>query len=102
VHARLGDTPSEMGGEAEMIDFPIGELLDDAACLAWLECYRYPDGWVCPHCGSPERCRFRHQTFPAYRSRACDGYATLLTTTPFGHPPTSGDDRAYPARDCQR
>jgi transposase-like protein len=66
-----------------MIDFPIGELLDDVACLAWLERHLYPDGWVCPHCGSPARRLFRHQSFPAYRCRACAGYYTLLTNTPF-------------------
>jgi hypothetical protein len=48
-----------------MIDFPIGELLDDSICLIWLE-----------------RHLFRAQgQFPAYRCRACDGYYTLLTGT---------------------
>jgi hypothetical protein len=66
-----------------MIDFAIGELLDDSACLAWLERHLHPDGWTCHHCGSSERRLFRRQTFPAYRCRACDGYYTLLTNTPF-------------------
>jgi transposase-like protein len=44
----------------------------------------HPDGFVCPHCGSPERRLFRQQgSFPAYRCRACDGYFTLLTGTAF-------------------
>jgi hypothetical protein len=50
-----------------MIDFPIGELLDDSICLIWLE-----------------RRLFREQGyFPAYRCKACDGYYTLLTGTVF-------------------
>jgi transposase-like protein len=66
-----------------MIDFPITELMDDAECLAWLERYLHPDGFVCPHCGSSERRLFRPQRVPAYRCRACNGYYTLLTDTVF-------------------
>ena len=66
-----------------MIDFAIGDLMDEQACLDWLEHHLYPDGWVCPHCSSPERRPFRKQAFPAYRCRACDGYYTLVTNTPF-------------------
>jgi transposase-like protein len=67
-----------------MIDFPITELLDDATCLAWLEQYIHPNGFVCPHCGSPDRRLFvRRQAFPGYRCRACDRYYTLLTNTAF-------------------
>lgn len=67
-----------------MIDFPITELLDDASCLAWLEQHIHPNGFVCPRCGSPDRRLFvRHQAFPGYRCRACDGYYTLLTNTAF-------------------
>jgi transposase-like protein len=66
-----------------MLDFAITELLDEAACLAWLERHLHPDGWVCPHCGSPDRRLFRRQAFPAYHCRACDGYYTLVTNTVF-------------------
>jgi transposase-like protein len=67
-----------------MIDFPITELMDDAACVAWLETALHPNGFVCPHCGSSDRRLFRQQgCFPAYRCRACDGYYTLLTGTAF-------------------
>jgi transposase-like protein len=67
-----------------MIDFPIAELLDDSICTLWLERYLHENGFVCPHCGSPERRMFRAQEhFPAYRCRACDGYYTLLTGTVF-------------------
>src|SRR5262245_39774892 len=67
-----------------MIDFPIGELLDDSICLIWLERHLHPEGFVCPRCRSPERRLFRPQgDFPAYRCRACDSYYTLLTNTVF-------------------
>jgi transposase-like protein len=67
-----------------MIDFPITDLMDDAACVAWLETHLHPDGFVCPHCRSSDRRLFRQQgSFPAYRCRACDGYYTLLTGTAF-------------------
>jgi transposase-like protein len=67
-----------------MIDFPIGELLDDSICTIWLEHHLHPRGLVCPHCGSSARRVFRAQGhFPAYRCRACEGYYTLLTGTVF-------------------
>jgi transposase-like protein len=67
-----------------MIDFPIGELLDDSICLIWLERYLHADGCKCPRCGSAEPRLFRAQgQFPAYRCRACNGYYTLLTGTVF-------------------
>lgn len=67
-----------------MIDFPIGELMDEAACVTWLDQQLHPEGLVCPHCGSSDRRLFRRQGwFPAYRCRQCDGYYTLLTHTCF-------------------
>jgi transposase-like protein len=67
-----------------MIDFPITDLMDDGACVLWLEAYLHPDGFVCPQCGSANRRLFRQQgSFPAYRCRDCDGYYTLLTGTAF-------------------
>jgi transposase-like protein len=67
-----------------MIDFPIDELLDAAACLAWLERHLHPAGLRCPRCGSPKRRPFRPQaTFPAYRCKQCDRYYTMLTGTVF-------------------
>jgi transposase-like protein len=70
--------------DGRMIDFPIGELMDDSICTLWLERYLHPQGMTCPHCGSGRRRLFRAQEhFPAYRCRACDGYYTLLTGTVF-------------------
>jgi transposase-like protein len=65
-----------------MIDFPIGELMDDSICTLWLERHLHPQGLICPHYGSGTRRLFRAQGyFPAYRCRACEGYYTLLTGT---------------------
>src|SRR5262245_43149838 len=67
-----------------MIEFPIGELMDDSICTLWLERYLHPQGLTCPHCGSRTRTLFRAQEhFPAYWCRACEGYYTLLIGTVF-------------------
>jgi transposase-like protein len=67
-----------------MIDFPIDELLDEAACLQWLERHLHPEGLRCPRCGTTERRLFRPEaTFPAYRCQQCDRYYTMLTGTVF-------------------
>jgi transposase-like protein len=67
-----------------MIDFPITDLFDDSLCLLWLERQLHLDGFLCPHCGSAERRRFRVQGYyDAYRCRACDSYYTLLSGTAF-------------------
>jgi transposase-like protein len=67
-----------------MIDFPITDMLDDAACVTWLEQYLHPTGLVCPRCHGTERRLFRrHAFFPSYRCRACHRTYTLLTDTVF-------------------
>lgn len=67
-----------------MIDFPIAARMDDSMCVLWLERHLHPDGFACPHGGSPTRRVFRAQRhFLAYRCRDCDGYDTRLTGTVF-------------------
>jgi transposase-like protein len=67
-----------------MIDFPIGEFLDDRICLIWLERHLPAEGVTCPRCGHTERRRCRaHGHFPAYRCRVGDGDDTRLTGTVF-------------------
>ena len=67
-----------------MIDFPIDELLDEAACLEWLEQHLHPAGLRCPRCGAPERRLARRPAaFPGYRCRQCDRFYTVLTGTLF-------------------
>jgi transposase-like protein len=69
-----------------MIDFPIGELLDDSICTLWLERHLHVDGMTCPHCPHSEHRLFRVQGhFPAYRCQACDGYYLLLTGAVFSN-----------------
>src|SRR5436305_416415 len=67
-----------------MIDFPIDELLDEEACLHWLEQRSHPDGLRCPHCNSGAR-RFAQQNglWPSWRCKACDHYYTVLSGTVF-------------------
>jgi transposase-like protein len=67
-----------------MIDFPIDELLDEEACLRWLEQRLHPDGLRCPHCDSDAR-RLAQQNglWPAWRCKACDCYYTPLSGTVF-------------------
>lgn len=67
-----------------MFVFPIGELMDEVACLRWLEQYLHPEGLRCPRCGSTNRRDFRrYQVFPSYRCRDCQRPYTLVTGTAF-------------------
>lgn len=66
------------------MDFPITELLDDEACVTWLERHLHPQGLRCPRCGSQYRRVARHiGSLPAYRCKNCDRYHTILTGTAF-------------------
>jgi transposase-like protein len=67
-----------------MIDFPIDDLLDEAACLNWLEQYLHPEGVKCPKCAASQRRRAQQNGYwPAWRCKACDRYYTLLSGTVF-------------------
>jgi transposase-like protein len=67
-----------------MIDFPLTDLMDAAACTAWLERHLHPDGLRCPRCGSPKRRFFRQfRHFVGYRCQACQRAYTILTGTIF-------------------
>ncbi len=67
-----------------MIDFPIGELMDEAVSLQWLEHHLYPASLCCPRCGSRRYRTFQPKhAFPGYRCRDCDGAFTILTGTAF-------------------
>lgn len=67
-----------------MIDFPIDELLDEEACLRWLEHRLHPGGLRCPHCSASAH-RFAQQNglWPAWRCKVCGHYYTLLPGTVF-------------------
>lgn len=67
-----------------MFVFPIGELMDEATCLSWLEQHLHPAGFRCPRCQSTNRREFRmYQAFPSYRCRDCERPYTLVTGTAF-------------------
>jgi transposase-like protein len=67
-----------------MLDFPIDDLLDNDACLEWLERHLHPEGMRCPRCGASERRSARRAAaFPAYRCQQCDRFYTVLTGTSF-------------------
>src|SRR6476659_1985833 len=67
-----------------MLDFPIDDLLDNDACLKWLERHLHPEGMRCPCCGASERRSARRAAaFPAYRCKQCDRFYTVVTGTNF-------------------
>ena len=67
-----------------MLDFPIGDLLDEDACLSWLGKHLHPEGLKCPNCGSQNRRRAKQGgAIPASRCKECDRYHTILTGTVF-------------------
>jgi transposase-like protein len=67
-----------------MIDFPLDGLLDEQACLIWLEQSLHPDGLRCPRCGGSERRRARPGgAIPSFRCKGCGRYYTALTGTAF-------------------
>jgi transposase-like protein len=67
-----------------MLDFPIDDLLNNVACLEWLERHLHPEGIRCPRCGASERRAARRgAAFPAYRCKECDRFYTVLTGTSF-------------------
>ncbi len=70
------------------MDFPIDELMDRAACLAWLARYFHPEGVSCPHCEAPieEAGIFRRtksSELEVYRCKGCQGIYNLYSGTVF-------------------
>lgn len=67
-----------------MIDFPIGDLMDEDACRDWLVRYLHPDALACPRCGAEERRVAQQNGFwTGWRCRLCDRYYTALSGTVF-------------------
>lgn len=67
-----------------MFVFPIGELMDEAAFLRWLERHLHPEGLRWPRCSSTNRRDFcPYQAFLSYRCRDCQRSYTLVTGTAF-------------------
>ena len=70
------------------MEFPIVELLDDAASSAWLLNYFHPRGLKCPHCAaSVKRARafreLKRSRLTVYRCQRCQGVYTLYSGTIF-------------------
>ncbi len=52
---------------------------DDAACVAYLASWRWPDGFVCPACSSRRHCRLR--TRPLWECLDCGHQASVTAGT---------------------
>ncbi len=70
------------------MDFPIAELMDQEACLRWLETYFHPMGLKCPHCQvALDQAKGFRQTkrsqLPVYRCKACGGIYNVYSGTVF-------------------
>ena len=70
------------------MDFPLLDLLDTEASVAWLERHFHPDGFGCPHCGTALSSARHFRTnrgscLPVYRCRECQGVYTLYSRTLF-------------------
>lgn len=57
---------------------------DDQTAMAWLEGNVWPDGRVCPRCGSDHTCVARHPDMPYHCSR-CRKYFSVRTCTVMEH-----------------
>ena len=70
------------------MDFPITNLMDREACLAWIQEYFHPQGLHCPHCGADfGQGRWFRQTkrseLDVYRCQGCQGIYNLYSNTVF-------------------
>ncbi len=53
----------------------------DVDCLDYLEWLRWPDGFICPHCGSPGGWRVADGSYKCVRCKAQTAVVTPATTT---------------------
>ena len=66
------------------MDFPIGDLMDEAACYEFLVALLHPDGLASPHCDDRGHLKVhRRDRAPilAYRRTACRRISTAFTRT---------------------
>jgi transposase-like protein len=71
-------------GDEAIMDFPIGDLMDESACYEFLVGLLHPDGLACPHCGDGDHLKVhRRDRVPilAYRCTACRRISTAFTRT---------------------
>ena len=82
-----------------MIDFPMTDLLDASACVAWLEQNLHPTGLVCPRGpGTKRRLGRSHPFFPTYRCRIWKLTYTILIGSVFARPPPASRHYRHEAR----
>jgi len=70
------------------MDFPIVELMDREACIAWLMAHFHPKGWKCPHCqASLDQSilfrRTKRSGLDVRRCKVCRGIYNLYSGTVF-------------------
>jgi transposase-like protein len=72
---------------AMAMDFPIGEVMDEGACYAWLLSHLHPGGLACPRCGAGGEHlgvhRRRREHVPDYRCGGCGRVFNAFTGTVF-------------------
>jgi transposase-like protein len=66
-----------------MMDFPIGELMDEDSCYRWLLDLLHPGGLCCPRCGGTDAAVHRHHRAPVldYRCKSCGAVYNAFTGT---------------------
>jgi len=70
---------------AALMDFPIGDLMDESACYARLVTILHPDGLACPRCGAGEDLgvhRRHREPVLDYQCGACGRVFNAWTATP--------------------
>lgn len=68
------------------MDFPIEDLMDQAACYHRLLGLLHPGGLACPHCGGAAHTVHRHRPGSPvidYRCKGCGRFFNLYTDTPW-------------------
>jgi transposase-like protein len=72
------------GSEATaMMDFPVGDLMDEQACYRWLVDLLHPGGLACPRCGGTDAFvhRFFRDPVLDYRCKGCGRVYNAFTGT---------------------
>ncbi len=57
---------------------------DEEAAIKWFEGIVWPEGRVCPHCGSKRTCNASHRKMP-YWCSDCRSYFSVKTNTPISN-----------------
>lgn len=82
----MGCVGGRLGGsrKAQLMDFPLSDCMDDAACYAKLVKVLHPEGLACPGCGEREQLgvhRRHREPVLDYRCRVCGRVFNAWTGT---------------------